>query len=112
MTPTRTEIKAMVALLEQDWESPEQLAKALITALDRERRDRKTYYAVMQFGRAPKCFYSALGPYAGRKSAENAVVKHGSISGMEFAWAIVPMTTPEGWEARLAEADLPPKKGK
>lgn len=99
MNPTKKEVNALVELLEQDWETPEELAKALIKRLDEARADRTTYIAVMVFG---PHFSSAIGPYAGATSARNAVKKFpGAAVAKQIA--VLPLTSAEGVEERLRE---------
>lgn len=92
----------MVVLLEQDWETPEELAKALIVALDKARSERTTYTAVMQFGDSGSLFYYGLGPYAGEKSARSAVSRFPGAS-VAHRIAIIPVTNDEGLEQKLKE---------
>lgn len=99
LNPHKKEIEALVELLEQDWETPEELAKALIKALDEARTERTTYVAVMVFG--PK-FAMAMGPYAGATSARNAVAMFPGAS-VAKQIGVVPLTSAEGIEARLRE---------
>lgn len=99
MNPTKKEIEALVELLEQDWETPEELAKACIKAVDLARTERTTYVAVMAFG--PN-FYMAIGPYAGETTARNAVQKFPGASVAKHV-AVVPLTSAEGVELKLKE---------
>lgn len=99
MNPTRKEINALVDLLEQDWETPEELAKALIKALDEARTDRTTYVGVMVFG---PHFATAIGPYSGAKSADNALKKHPGATIARHV-SVVPLMSPEGVDAHLKE---------
>lgn len=96
------EVKALVPLLEQDWESPEALAEALIRQLDETRASRTSYVAVMQFGTNGNAWYSGLGPYAGRKSAERDVKRDPGAS-LAHKIAVVPLTSSDGLQARLKE---------
>lgn len=98
--PRPLEIKALVPLLEQDWETPEVLAQALIEALDQARADRTSYVAVMQFGKSKPVIYAGLGPYPGARSAEVAVKKHPGAS-MATAVAIVPVISEAGFQQLL-----------
>lgn len=104
LAPHKVEIQAMVSLLEADWETPEELAKALIVALDKARAQRTTYVAVMQFGPSSGggVFYHALGPYAGVTSARNAVSRFPGAS-VAHRIVIVPLTNDEGLDQRLRE---------
>ena len=97
------EIKALVPLLEQDWESPEELAKNLIEALDKARASRTSYVAVMQFGdRDGHCWYYGLGPYPGMTTASNAVQRHPGAT-VATKVVVVPVTSPEGLDRLLRE---------
>ena len=99
MTPTKKEVDALVELLEQNWETPEELAKALIKTLDEARTHRKTYIALMVFGDK---FATAIGPYSGARSARNAVTKFPPAS-IAKRVVVVPLTSQEGVEAALKE---------
>lgn len=99
LNPTKKEISALVELLEQDWETPEDLAKAIIKALDEARTERTTYIAVMVFG---PHFSLAMGPYAGATSARNAVMKFPGATVAKTV-AVVPLVSSEGVEQRLRE---------
>lgn len=112
MRPTVTEIKALVPLLQQDWESPEKLAEGLIKALDTARADRKLHAAVVQYG-SPEgsVFYDAVGPIAGKVSAQKALEKM-LYKSIVCKGAVVPLRSMEGFEALMAEVDAPPKREK
>ena len=97
MNPTKKEIEALVELLEQSWETPEELAKALVKALDEARTERTTYIALMVFGDK---FATAIGPYAGARSAQNAVKKYPGASVAKFV-TVVSLTSAEGVEERI-----------
>lgn len=117
------EIKALRPLLEQNWDDytnprtgrtisgEDRLIEALILELDRVREDRISYVGVLQIGGA-KGIYTGIGPFPGIKSAESALSKHPAfldptlVSGV----VVVPIQTPEGFEARLKELDQPPKR--
>lgn len=99
--PTTKEIKALVALLQDDWDSPESLAKACIEALDDARIDRTLYVAVMQFNDKPPV-YMGLGPYPGARSAKAAVSAFPGAS-VARAIGIVPLLSSLGVEAKLRE---------
>lgn len=104
MKPIKDEINALVPLLEQSWETPEELSAALIVALDKARASRKTYVAVMQFGnKAGQVFYQGLGPYAGSRSAANAAKTHGKVPGMPFKFIVVPIVNEQGLDNHLKE---------
>lgn len=104
------EVKALVPLLEQDWETPEDLAAALITELDRVRASRISYVGVLQVG-GQRGIYTGIGPFAGIRSAERALTSHPAFSDPTLVSGaiIVPIQTPEGFEAQLKELDKSPK---
>ena len=104
---TKTEVKALVALLEQDWEDVEELAKALVTELDNVRASGTRYVGVMQFG-MERPFYVGVGPYAGFTSALNALNGHPAAADANYR-AVVPMVSKEGLEALVKELDTPPE---
>ena len=96
------EVAALVPLLEQDWETPEVLAEALIQALDQARASRTSYVAVMQMAMEQPVWYIGLGPYPGAKSARNAVLKHPGAS-MAKKIAVVPMVNEEGLQKLIRD---------
>lgn len=100
------EVRALVPLLEQEWDSAEQLAEALIRALDEARASRVSYVGVAKFpvgDGSQGHWYYAVGPYPGRKSAEKAL-RGDPAASLATALAVVPLTSPEGLERRLKEA--------
>lgn len=99
LNPTKKEIGALVELLEQDWETPEELAKEILKTVDEARTERTTYIAVMVFG--PN-FSLAIGPYAGATSARNAVRKFPGATVAKRV-AVVPLVSQDGVEQRLRE---------
>lgn len=100
------EVKALTPLLEQDWGTPEDLAEALILALDDVRASRTSYIAAVRSG--PMLF--GIGPYPGRKSAENALAKQRKTYGSLIdGGGVISIETPEGFVRRLKELDAPPK---
>lgn len=103
------EIKALVPLLEQDWETPEELAKALIETLDDVRAARTTYIGVMQFGEGP-AWYAATGPWPGSRSAAKALQSDPAAS-LAHRAVVVPLLSPDGLKRRIEETDRPAKKG-
>lgn len=114
LSPVQAEIKAMVTLLEQDWPSPEDLAKELILALDKARGDRTTYTVVMQFGPgedSPTVFYHGFGPFPGAKSAVKAVKRFPGAS-MASKIAVVPVTNEEWLDTMVKQVNKPNKKEK
>lgn len=99
----KTEVSGIVRILEapNEYETPEEAAKAIINWLDADRAKRKSYVAVMQFGKPPgSIFYIGLGPYPGQKSAVEAVQRHPAAS-EAYKVVVVPVTSPEGFEALL-----------
>lgn len=104
LQPVTKEIQAAVELLEQDWETPEQLAEELIRTIDRARSDRTMYIAVMQFGsgQPARPFYLAIGPYAGRRSAQRAAESFPAATEAHRI-VVIPLTNQAGVEARLKE---------
>ena len=101
--------KAVVSLLEsdQEWDGPEEFAVAIINELDRVRADKTSYVSVMQFGFAGSVFYVGIGPFAGQKSAANAVAKHPAFREAAKV-AVVPMSTPEHVAAAIGDLDAQP----
>lgn len=99
------EVKALRPLLQQDWDSEDELIEALILALDEARASRKSYVGVMQFGR----IVFGIGPYPGRRGAENALVKHPGLS-LANAATVAEIMTPKGFEQFLKELDAPLRK--
>ena len=103
------EVKALVPLLTQDWETPEALAEGLIRALDEVRASRTSYVWVAQFGppkMSGRTWYAGGGPYPGQKSAERAA-KGWQGAELASALAVVPILTPEGLERQIRETDKP-----
>lgn len=108
--PTKAEVNALVPLLEQDWDSPEDLASALIRAVDQARAERKLYVAVMQFGgggnggkgMSGPVWYTGVGPYPGKDSAKKAVLSHPGAS-LATKIAVVPVVSPAGLELLLRD---------
>lgn len=103
------EVKALVQLLEKDWETPEQLAEELIRTLDELRASRTSYVWVAQFGpprMAGMTWYAGAGPYPGRKSAERAAKGYPGAE-LAAALAVVPILTPEGLERQIEKTDKP-----
>jgi hypothetical protein len=66
MTATKTEISLFVKMLEspEDYETPEDLAKQMIEALDEKRAEKTRFVAVGQFGKDQTTWYTGIGPYA------------------------------------------------
>lgn len=99
------EERAVVGLLEQDWESPEELAKAIIKTLDSTRASKIRYVGVLQFGKgAGTKFYAGLGPYPGAQSALNALRKHPAADEASGA-VIIPIRSNEGFLELIKKLD-------
>lgn len=96
----------MAELLLVDWPEPEALASAIIDRLDEVRTSKLSYVGVMQFGQHSP-FYAGVGPYPGRKSAENGLLAHPAI-GSTTGHAIVPMRSARGLVDLIREVDAPP----
>lgn len=97
----KAEEAALRPLLEQEWENVEDLMKALVDALDEARAHTTRYYAVMQFGTEDgKCWYHGFGPFAGRKSAKQAVSRFPGAT-LASKIAVVPVTSPEALDELL-----------
>lgn len=104
LPPHKAEITALVQLLEQDWASSEELARAAIKALDAARAERITYVAVMQFGAEDgRLFYQAIGPYTTVTAATRAVTKFPGAT-LAHRVAVVPLRNDDGVTAILKEA--------
>lgn len=101
------EVKALVPLLQADWESPEELSEALIARLDEERASRTSYVAVLRIGGAAgKAINVGMGPFPGAQSAKNALKAHPAL-GMASAAVVVPILSPQGYERQMRALDLP-----
>lgn len=102
----KSEVKGVVSILEapEEYETPEDAAKAIIKWLDEDRAKRTSYVAIMQFGVGPS-FYVGLGPYPGQKSAEKAALSH-PAAGEAHKIVVVPTTSPEGVERMKQEIDV------
>lgn len=106
----RTEVTGIAKILLSDgeFETAEDAAKAIIKWLDEDRAKRTSYVAVMQFGTKPgSVFYIGLGPYPGRKSAEEAVRKHPAAD-EAYKVAVVPVTSDAGFRELVAKVDARP----
>lgn len=94
---------AKILVSDNEYDSPEDAAKAIINWLDEDRAKRTSYVAVMQFGESGP-FYVGLGPYPGQKSAINAAQDH-PAAGEAFRVVVVPVSSPEGVEKMKSEID-------
>jgi hypothetical protein len=97
------EVKALRPLLERDWEQEDDLIEALILALDEVRASRTSYVGIIQIGQITL----GVGPYPGRRSAENALSRHPGMS-MATGAAIASIETPEGFDRMMKELDKKP----
>lgn len=104
-----SEVKAIVPLLEQDWETPEVLAEEIIKTLDETRADKVTYAGVLQIGKSSP-LYQGVGYFPGFASAKAAIEKHPAI-GMASAAAVVSVLSPKGFTLMLDRLDEPPAGG-
>jgi hypothetical protein len=104
MTATKTEISLFVKMLEspEDYETPEDLAKQMIEALDEKRAEKTRYVAVGQFGKDRTTWYTGIGPYPGKATAIKAAQSHPGFS-LATKVAVVPVTSKEGFEKLLDE---------
>lgn len=99
------EVKAILPLLEQDWDSREGMAAAIIQAIDEARASRTSWIGVVQFkGNSP--VYVGIGPYPTRASALRALASHPVVSDSLVAGrAVVPVESPLGLERRVKALD-------
>lgn len=108
------EVKALVPLLRQDWDSVEDLAKALIEALDEARTSRTSYVAVVEFpiGNTAKAGYIGVGPFPGAASADKAIQLFPPLQDPKLTrgFVIVPTMTLAAYEKLLRELDAVPDK--
>lgn len=97
--PRPTEVKLVRSLItDQEWEDENELAAAIIAALDEMRgRDRSYYALLVKWGET----IGAYGPFLTFKQAEKAYLAGMGRTGHAGEKAgIAPMTTPEqGWAA-------------
>lgn len=112
------EVKAILPLLQRDWPDEynvhgellpgvEQLAEALIIELDKVRASRTSYVAAVRMG----AFVFGVGVYPGERSAHKAVIKQLQTYGnLVSGGAVIPIETPEQFEARIKALDNPPER--
>ena len=108
MTARPTEVKAFVAMLEDEHEDVETLAKALITELDRMRAERPFHVAVVKDG--PHAPLYGVGPFPTQAKAVKFLetgqyATHPAVQAMPLF-----VMTPEHLEARREATDTPPVK--
>lgn len=76
MAPRPTEVKALVALLSEEHEDVEELAKTVILRLDELRKDRPQYVVGARFIRGDSTGHTMIyGPYPTPKGAEKVGTK-------------------------------------
>lgn len=103
----QSDIKAVAKLLEYDWPSSEELAKAMIETYEKSVADRTTYAGVIQLDLSGPPSYVGVGYYPGAASARKGIVDH-PAAGMAKKIAVVPMVSPKGLTKLVAELDAPP----
>lgn len=104
LRPSKTEVTAIAALLEQGAESPEALAEEVIKAVERLRHDREQWFTVFELNPG---VYQGYGPYPTRNAAEKATPKI-PMAQIARRGGFVPMLGPTVAERQLVEADAPP----
>lgn len=102
----KSEVTGIAKLLESgEFETAEDAAAAIIKWLDEDRMKRTSYVGVLQFGTEKgKLFYVGMGPYPGRRSAENAVAGH-PASGMASGRAVIPVTSASALDSQIKGLD-------
>lgn len=102
-------MRAILPLLKKDWDSPEELAEAMILTIDRVRNSRVSYVGVVQIGGTGGTMplYVGVGPYPGRKSAQAALVRHPAVGDETLCrgTAVVPIYSQGGYEQLLTNLD-------
>lgn len=104
LVPTKAEVEAVAALLEQGGDSPTDLAKTVIKKLTELREERKTYALV--FGLSGPA-HVGFGPFATHDAAFNSVDKN-PVAYIARRAAIVPIHGPSQTASMQALADEPP----
>jgi hypothetical protein len=103
MAPRPTDVRKIAELLVEGADTPEDLAKAVITKLDEIRAERVQWMVVHQFG-TEKPWYAGHGPYSTRGQGEKAVARNPAISEATHT-ALVPVRTAAGLETVLKNVD-------
>lgn len=98
-----SEIRAVAALLMEPADDINELAKAIIQAVDESRQDRTDYLVCRRYGQ----MVDAYGPYATQNQAEKAVQggKIPAIDGTQFY--VLPMYNPKRADDAWAKTDAP-----
>lgn len=106
LRPSKTEIEAVAALLEQGAESPQDMAHAVIQLVERLRGEREMFYTVVGLGPGN---YVGEGPYATDHMARKGAVKNIWITEFKRPWGVVSVNSQEFNLRRQKEAaDKPP----
>ena len=85
---TPTELKAAVAMLEEDHDDVEDLARALLVWLHEIRADRQQWVAIV--GRRGRV-YCILGPFPTSSAARKAALEHGPYVGEGTGAYVMPL---------------------
>lgn len=106
MKALKNEIDAVAKLLVAGADTPEDLAKLVIEAVDVARTERVTYYAIFRFSSDMNPIFSGFGPFSTKNQAVRAIEKH-PAAGMAKGLAVVPVLNEQGFEALIAGVDAP-----
>lgn len=104
----QSDVKAVAKLLEFDWPSPEDLAKAMIETYEKAVAERTTYAGVIQLDVSGPPLYQGVGYYPGEASCRQAVARH-PAAGMAKLICTVPVVSPKGLTLMLDKLDAPPE---
>lgn len=107
MQPLKREVEAVAQLLVAGAESPEDLAKQVIVALDNARAERVTYGVVLRFGKTSP-FFQGFGMFSTKNQALKALEKHPAV-GQASGMAVVPFLNDVGMEQLFASVDAKPE---
>lgn len=107
MQPLKREVEAVAQLLVAGAESPEDLAKRVIVALDNARAERVTYGVVLRFGKTSP-FFQGFGMFSTKNQALKALEKHPAV-GQASGMAVVPFLNDIGTEKLFASVDERPE---
>lgn len=100
--------KTISGLLDQDWESKNDLLNAIAAAVEEEAKDRVDYGLLCQYGKNSG-LAMVYGPYPTTKAAQKAGEKIGALTGPDRMW-VVGHVTPGHIEVQEAVADRPVRK--